>query len=40
MGWVFNDKGQVTLTAYDPTGNGRQRFQPSKTSCSADPKEN
>ena len=40
MGWVFNDKGQVTLTAYDPTGNGRQRFQPTKTSCSADPKEN
>jgi large exoprotein involved in heme utilization and adhesion len=40
MGWVFNDKGQVTLTAYDPTGNARQRFQPTKTSCSADPKEN
>jgi filamentous hemagglutinin family protein len=40
MGWVFNDKGQVTLTAYDPTGNGQQRFQPTKTSCSADPKEN
>jgi filamentous hemagglutinin family protein len=40
MGWVFNDKGQVTLTAYNPTGNGQQRFQPTKTSCSADPKEN
>ena len=25
MGWVFNDKGQVTLTAYDPTNSGVRR---------------
>ena len=25
MGWVFNDKGEVTLTAYSTFGNQRQR---------------
>ncbi len=36
MGWVFNEKGEVTLTAYDPTNTGRQRSQQKPTnSCSA-----
>ena len=36
MGWVFNDKGEVTLTAYDPTNSGVQRPQQAPTnSCSA-----
>ena len=25
QGWIFNDKGQVVLTAYDPTNTGSQR---------------
>jgi large exoprotein involved in heme utilization and adhesion len=27
QGWIFNDKGEVTLTAYDPTGTGKQRSE-------------
>lgn len=35
MGWVFNDKGQVTLTAYDLTNSGvRHSGQISNNSCS------
>nr|MDJ0594514.1 S-layer family protein [Pleurocapsa sp. MO_226.B13] len=36
MGWVFNDKGEVTLTAYDPTHSGvRRSGQTPNNSCSA-----
>ncbi len=33
QGWVFNDKGQVVLTAYDPTKTGSQRPWRTSTSC-------
>lgn len=32
-GWVFNDKGQVILTAYDPTNIGSQRSWFEPASC-------
>ena len=36
QGWVFNEKGEVTLTAYNPTNTGVQRSQPTPiNSCSA-----
>ncbi|MBR8836060.1 MAG: S-layer family protein, partial [Stigonema ocellatum SAG 48.90 = DSM 106950] len=33
QGWVFNDKGQVVLTAYDPTNTGSQRPWRTPASC-------
>ncbi len=33
QGWVFNDKGQVVLTAYDPTKTGSQRPWQQPASC-------
>ena len=33
QGWVFNDKGQVVLTAYDPTKTGSQRSWQQPASC-------
>ncbi|MBO3457341.1 S-layer family protein [Aetokthonos hydrillicola Thurmond2011] len=35
QGWVFNNKGQVVLTAYDPTSNGSQRSRVNSGSCPA-----
>jgi large exoprotein involved in heme utilization and adhesion len=36
QGWIYNDKGQVVLVAYDPTKTGPQREQPAPTSnCAA-----
>ncbi len=32
-GWIFNDKGQVVLTAYDPTKTGPQRSWQEPASC-------
>ncbi|MBW4508010.1 MAG: filamentous hemagglutinin N-terminal domain-containing protein [Scytonematopsis contorta HA4267-MV1] len=33
QGWVTNEKGQVVLTAYDPTGAGVQRTQQNTAVC-------
>ena len=33
MGWVFNDKGEVTLTAYSNTDTARKRSHFPKTTC-------
>ncbi|MBP5971979.1 filamentous hemagglutinin N-terminal domain-containing protein [Brasilonema sp. CT11] len=36
QGWIYNEKGQVVLVAYDPTKTGPQREQPAPTSnCAA-----
>ncbi len=32
-GWVFNDKGQVVLVAYDPTVTGPQRLRENEKGC-------
>jgi filamentous hemagglutinin family protein len=32
-GWVLNDRGQVILTAYDPTGNGSERAGQTSNAC-------
>ncbi|WP_339381252.1 two-partner secretion domain-containing protein [Brasilonema sp. UFV-L1] len=34
-GWIFNEKGQVVLVAYDPTKTGPQREQPTPASTCA-----
>ncbi|NJM71186.1 MAG: S-layer family protein [Scytonema sp. RU_4_4] len=34
-GWIFNEKGEVTLVAYDPTKTGVQRSSPTPASCAA-----
>ncbi|MBW4634480.1 MAG: S-layer family protein [Iphinoe sp. HA4291-MV1] len=34
-GWIFNDKGQVVLVAYDPTETNPQRSWQSNAACSA-----
>ncbi|MBP5975983.1 S-layer family protein [Brasilonema sp. CT11] len=34
-GWIFNEKGQVVLVAYDPTQTGIQRSQPTPPACPA-----
>ncbi|NMG06362.1 filamentous hemagglutinin N-terminal domain-containing protein [Brasilonema sp. UFV-L1] len=33
QGWIFNEKGEVTLVAYDPTKTGPQREQLTPASC-------
>ncbi|MBW4569253.1 MAG: filamentous hemagglutinin N-terminal domain-containing protein [Tolypothrix carrinoi HA7290-LM1] len=35
QGWIFNDKGQVVLTAYDPTNTGSQRSFSTAAACPA-----
>ena len=35
QGWVFNDKGEVVLVAYDPTVTGSQRLKKNPPGCSA-----
>ncbi|WP_246162709.1 filamentous hemagglutinin N-terminal domain-containing protein [Brasilonema sennae] len=35
QGWIFNEKGEVVLVAYDPTKTGPQRQQPAPTSSCA-----
>ncbi|BAZ65678.1 filamentous hemagglutinin outer membrane protein [Fischerella sp. NIES-4106] len=35
QGWVFNDKGEVLLTAYDPTANIPQRNSQTTVACPA-----
>ncbi|MBW4593952.1 MAG: filamentous hemagglutinin N-terminal domain-containing protein [Brasilonema angustatum HA4187-MV1] len=36
QGWIYNEKGEVVLVAYDPTKTGPQRSQPAPTSnCAA-----
>jgi large exoprotein involved in heme utilization and adhesion len=35
QGWIFNEKGEVTLTAYDHTGNRQQRSWKNPKSCPA-----
>ncbi|MGI2906928.1 filamentous hemagglutinin N-terminal domain-containing protein [Tolypothrix sp. VBCCA 56010] len=35
QGWIFNDKGQVVLTAYDPTNTGSQRSWRTAAACPA-----
>jgi large exoprotein involved in heme utilization and adhesion len=35
QGWIFNKKGEVVLTAYDPTGNIPQRNSPTTVACPA-----
>ncbi|KAB8317348.1 filamentous hemagglutinin N-terminal domain-containing protein [Tolypothrix campylonemoides VB511288] len=35
QGWVFNDKGEVVLVAYDPTRSGSQRSWQTPAACSA-----
>jgi filamentous hemagglutinin family protein len=35
QGWIFNDKGQVVLTAYDPTNTGSQRSFRTAAACPA-----
>jgi filamentous hemagglutinin family protein len=35
QGWIFNDKGQVMLTSYDPTKTGVQRSWQTPNSCPA-----
>ncbi|NJR74594.1 MAG: S-layer family protein [Scytonema sp. CRU_2_7] len=34
-GWIFNEKGEVTLVSYDPTETGVQRSSPTPASCAA-----
>jgi filamentous hemagglutinin family protein len=34
QGWVFNDKGEVVLVAYDPTRSGSQRSWQTPAACS------
>lgn len=34
QGWLFNDRGEVILTAYDPSGDGSQRMR-SPATCAA-----
>ncbi|NJM74317.1 MAG: filamentous hemagglutinin N-terminal domain-containing protein [Scytonema sp. RU_4_4] len=34
-GWIFNEKGEVMLVAYDPTKTGVQRSSPTPASCAA-----
>jgi large exoprotein involved in heme utilization and adhesion len=34
QGWLFNDRGDVVLTAYDPSGDGSQRMR-SPATCAA-----
>ncbi|WP_026734066.1 two-partner secretion domain-containing protein [Fischerella sp. PCC 9605] len=34
-GWVFNEKGEVVLTAYDPTSTAFQRSRKNPAACSA-----
>ncbi|WP_169220750.1 filamentous hemagglutinin N-terminal domain-containing protein [Brasilonema sp. UFV-L1] len=34
-GWIFNEKGEVVLVAYDPTKTGVQREPQTSTSCAA-----
>ena len=33
QGWVFNDKGEVVLVAYDPTVTGSQRLRKNESGC-------
>ncbi|MUG92406.1 filamentous hemagglutinin N-terminal domain-containing protein [Scytonema sp. UIC 10036] len=35
QGWVFNDKGEIVLTAYDPISTGTQRSWQTPASCAA-----
>ncbi|NMG06361.1 hypothetical protein [Brasilonema sp. UFV-L1] len=35
QGWIFNEKGEVTLVAYDPTKTGPQREQQTPSSSCA-----
>ncbi|MCV3212669.1 filamentous hemagglutinin N-terminal domain-containing protein [Plectonema radiosum NIES-515] len=35
QGWIFNDKGQVVLTAYDPSNTGSQRPFSTAAACPA-----
>ncbi|MCP6760534.1 MAG: filamentous hemagglutinin N-terminal domain-containing protein [Fischerella sp. CENA71] len=35
QGWIFNEKGEVVLTAYDPTTSGSQRNSKASASCPA-----
>ncbi|BAU08704.1 two-partner secretion domain-containing protein [Fischerella sp. NIES-3754] len=35
QGWIFNSKGEVVLTAYDPTGNIPQRNSTTTVACPA-----
>ncbi len=35
QGWIYNEKGQVVLVAYDPTKTGPQRSSPAPTSSCA-----
>ncbi|MBW4431566.1 MAG: filamentous hemagglutinin N-terminal domain-containing protein [Pelatocladus maniniholoensis HA4357-MV3] len=35
QGWIFNEKGEVVLTAYDPTTSGSQRSSKVPASCPA-----
>ena len=35
QGWIYNDKGQAVLVAYNPSTSGPQRSQPAPASCPA-----
>ncbi|WP_258556179.1 hypothetical protein, partial [Fischerella thermalis] len=35
QGWVFNEKGEVVLTAYDPNASNPQRTNQVSASCPA-----
>ena len=35
QGWIYNDKGQAVLVAYNPSTSGPQRSQPTPASCPA-----
>ena len=35
QGWIYNDKGQAVLVAYNPSTSGPQRSQPAAASCPA-----
>ena len=35
QGWIYNDKGQAVLVAYNPSPSGPQRSQPTPASCPA-----
>jgi filamentous hemagglutinin family protein len=35
QGWIFNDKGEVILVAYDPTSSSSQRSSQTPAACSA-----
>ena len=35
QGWIYNDKGQAVLVAYNPSISGPQRSQPTPASCPA-----